>query len=417
MKILLIFLFGLGLLAFLFLSYSALLRKRAERKLNNVIESSPIPTFVIGQDHKVIYWNKAMEELTGVMADKVIGTKEHWRSFYKSERPCMADLVMDESLGTVPHWYSGKYKESRRRDKPGMTTDFFPEMGDKGKWIRFTAAVIRDSRGGIDGAIEVLEDITEQKLAERDLVKLKKLESLATFAGGVSQDFDSLLSAILRDIFLAKLSAPEEDEMLEKALSTAEKASLLAKELSYKLITFAKGGYPLRKMEAIVPVLREAVQNIPAGSNIECRTFIPEVLWYVKIDSKQIRQVFENIIMNALEAMPEGGTVEFSAENVTVGEDEFPDAEVLPGRYVKISVKDTGIGIEKDNIGRIFDPYFTTKSQSGQKGLGAGLGLAVCCSILQNHGGFIVVESEEGSGSTFHVFLPSAEDEAAPAGE
>jgi PAS domain S-box-containing protein len=407
MNALLIFLLGIGLLAFLSLVYSALSRRRVERRLNSVLESSPIPTFVIGTDHKVVYWNRALEGLTGIRAEDVIGTKEHWRPFYKTERPCMADLVMNESLGAVPHWYSGKYEKSKGREKIGMTTDFFPDMGEGGRWIRFTASVIRDSRGRIDGAIEVLEDVTEQKLAEQDLIKLKKLESLATFAGGVAQDFDSLISSILRDIFLAKLSMPEEDEMLEKALTAAEKASLLAKELSFKLVTFAKGGYPLRRTEALVPVLRDAIQNIPAGSNIECRTFIPEDLWHARIDSGQIRQVFESIIMNALEAMPEGGTVEFRAENTVLREEDY--ADIKPGRYVKVSVKDTGSGIAKDDMTRIFDPYFTTKSKSEKKGLGAGLGLSVCYSILKNHEGFISVESEAGSGSTFHVFLPSSE--------
>ncbi len=407
MNALLIFLLGIGLLAFLSLIYSALSRRRVERRLNSVLESSPIPTFVIGADHKVVYWNRALEELTGIKAGNVIGTKEHWRPFYKTERPCMADLVMNESLGTVPHWYSGKYEKSKGQERIGMTTDFFPDMGEGGRWIRFTASVIRDSRGRTDGAIEVLEDVTEQKLAEQDLVNLKKLESLATFAGGVAQDFDSLISSILRDIFLAKLSMPEDDEMLEKALTAAEKASLLAKELSFKLVTFAKGGYPLRRTEALVPVLREAIQNIPAGSNIECRTFIPEDLWHARIDSGQIRQVFESIIINALEAMPEGGTVEFRAENTVIRGGN--SADIKPGKYVKVSVKDTGSGIAKEDIARIFDPYFTTKSQSRKKGLGAGLGLSVCYSILKNHESFISVESEAGSGSTFHVFLPASD--------
>lgn len=408
MNALLIFLLVTGLLAFLFLIYSALSRRRVERKLNSVLESSPIPTFVIGRDHRVVYWNRALEELTGIRAEEVIGTQGHWRPFYKTERPCLADLVMDESPGEFPHWYSGKFEKSKGQEKIGMTTDFFPDMGDGGRWIRFTAAVIREPRGGIDGAIEVLEDVTEQKLAEQGLINLKKLESLATFAGGVAQDFDSLISAILRDIFLAKLSIPEEDEILEKALTAAEKASLLAKELSFKLVTFAKGGYPLRKTESLVPVLREALQSIPAGSNIECRTFLSEDLWHARIDSVQIRQVFESMIMNALEAMPGGGTVELRAGNAVIREEN--SADIRPGKYIKVSLKDTGGGIAKEDIGRIFDPYFTTKSGSGKKGLGAGLGLSVCRSILKNHDGYISVESEVGSGSTFHVFLPSSEE-------
>jgi PAS domain S-box-containing protein len=407
-NILLVFLLGIGLLAFMSLIYSALSRRRVERRLNSVLESSPIPTFVIGRDHRVIYWNRALEELTGIRAKEVIGTREHWRPFYKTERPCLADLVMDESSGTVSHWYSGKFEKARGQEKIGTTTDFFPDMGEGGRWIRFTASVIRDPGGGIDGAIEVLEDVTEQKLAEQDLVNLQKLESLATFAGGVARDFDTLISSILRDIFMAKLSMPEEDEILEKALTAAEKASLLAKELSFKLVTYAKGGYPLRKTESLVPVFQEAVHSIPAESSIECRTFISEDLWPARIDSAQIRQVFESLIMNALEAMPEGGTVELRAGNAVIR--EYNPADIKPGKYIKVSLKDTGSGIAKEDLGKIFDPYFTTKAGSGKKGLGAGLGLSVCRSILKNHDGYISVESERGSGSTFHVFIPSAEE-------
>jgi len=409
MNFLLMFLLGIGVLALVSLVYSAWSRRRVERRLNSVLESSPIPTFVIGKDHRVIYWNRALEELTGVRAGEVIGTREHWRPFYKAERPCLADLVMDESADGVSHWYAGKFERAKGQEKIGTTTDFFPDMGEGGRWIRFTASVIRDSRGEIDGAIEVLEDVTEQKLAAQELVNLKKLESLATFAGGVARDFDTLISSILRDIFLAKLSMPEEDEVLEKALTAAEKASLLAKELSFKLVTYAKGGYPLRKTESLIPVLQEAVQSMPAGSNIECRAFISDDLWPAKIDRGQIKQVVESLMMNAVEAMPEGGVMELRAGNAVIRENN--PADIKAGKYIKVSLKDTGGGIAKEHIGRIFDPYFTTKSESGKKGLGAGLGLSVCRSILRNHDGYISVESEQGSGSTFHVFIPASEEE------
>lgn len=411
MNILLVFLLGVGLLAFVSLAYSALSRRRVERRLNSVLESSPIPAFVIGKDHRVIYWNRALEELTGIAAAQVVGTREHWRPYYKTERPCLADLVMDESPETVSHWYAGKFEKSKGQEKIGTTTDFFPDMGESGRWIRFKAAVIRDSHGGIDGEIEVLEDVTGQKLAEQDLVNLKKLESLATFAGGVARDFDTLISSILRDIFMAKLSMPEEDDVLEKALTAAEKASLLAKELSFKLVTYAKGGYPLRKQESLTPVLQEAVRSLPAGSHVECRTFISEDLWPARIDRGQIKQVIESLMMNALEAMPGGGAMELRAGNAVIRENN--PADIKSGKYIKISLKDTGGGIAKEHIGRIFDPYFTTKSESGGKGLGAGLGLSVCRSILRNHDGYISVESEPGSGSTFHVFIPASEGEEA----
>jgi len=413
MNLLLIFILGIGLVAFLSLFYSALSRRRVEKRLNNVLESSPAPTFVIGRDHRVIYWNRAMEKLTGVKAEDVIGTRGHWRPFYNTERPCMADLAIDGAAEADSRRHTGEGENPAGQDRVEVKTDFFPNMGAGGRWIRFTAAVIRDSRGEIDGAIEVLEDVTKEKEAEENLVNLKKLESLATFAGGVARDFDTLISTILRGIFLAKLSTPEEDETMEQALTAAEKASLLAKELSFKLVTYAKGGHPLRKTESLIPVLQEALQSIPPESGVECSASIPEDLWPVRIDSTQIRQVFESLIMNAVEAMPDGGKLELRAENTVIRGGNSTD--IKPGKYIKVSLRDTGSGIAKEHIDRIFDPYFTTKAESGKKGLGAGLGLSVCRSIIKNHDGYILVESEPGKGSTFHVFLPSSDEEAKPA--
>ncbi|MEN6320957.1 MAG: PAS domain S-box protein [Syntrophaceae bacterium] len=143
--------------------------KESERRLHDIIQGSPISAFVIGKDHRIIYWNKALEELSGIKADTVIGTSEQWRAFYSKARPCMADLLVDQALEAVPRWYVEKYVKSRLQEEAYEATDFFPEMGDTGKWLRFTAAVIRDSHGDIVGAMETLEDITEHKQAEEAL--------------------------------------------------------------------------------------------------------------------------------------------------------------------------------------------------------------------------------------------------------
>ena len=194
-------------------------RKQAEEKLKNselrlqsVIQSSPIPTFVIGKDHKVLYWNKALEELSGIKTEDVIGTTHYWRAFYSKERPVMADLMVDQALEAIPQWYFEKYMKSRLLDEAYEATDFFPELGESGKWLRFTAAVIRDFNGNLVGAIETLEDVTERKRAEEELIRVKKLESLGIFAGGIAHDFNNLLSVMLRNIFAVKLSFADEKE-------------------------------------------------------------------------------------------------------------------------------------------------------------------------------------------------------------
>jgi signal transduction histidine kinase len=382
--------------------------KDSEQRLWSVIQGSPIPTFVIGKDRRVIYWNRALEELSRIPAADVIGTTEHWRAFYGKERPCMADLIVDEALETVPDWYSGKDSRSDLFEEAFEATDFFPDLGEEGRWLRFTAAAIRNSAGDLVGAIETLEDITERKRAEEELTRIGKLESLGLFADGVAQDFDGLLSAMLRSIFLAKLSVPEGDRELEEILSTAEKAGLQAKELAHWLITFAKGGYPLRQVAPIARLVKEAVNSILSGSDIECRFSIADDLWPSEVDEGQVRMAVQNIVLNARDAMPRKGTIHIAAGNETIGKkSRIPLAE---GHYLKLSIRDQGIGISKENLPRVFDPYFTTKDAKGRKGI--GLGLSVCQSIVKNHKGLITLESEVGRGTTVHVYLPAAEPPA-----
>jgi len=138
----------------------------SERVLNSVIQGFSIPAFVVGKDHRVLYWNRALEKLSGIKAEEVVGTDDQWRAFYGSKRPCMADLLVDSALEKIPQWYSGKYRKSDLIEDAYEATDFFPDLGEGGRWLRFTAAVIRDSKGELVGAVETLEDITEQKTPE-----------------------------------------------------------------------------------------------------------------------------------------------------------------------------------------------------------------------------------------------------------
>ncbi|MCX5856244.1 MAG: PAS domain S-box protein [Deltaproteobacteria bacterium] len=377
--------------------------RESEQMLHRVIQSSPIPAFVIGKDHRVIYWNRALEELSGINAEEVIGTTHYWRAFYSKERPCMADLLVDQSLEAIPQWYFEKYLKSRLLDDAYEATDFFPELGDTGKWLRFTAAVIRDSQGYLVGAIETLEDVTERKRAEEELIRVRKLESLEIFAGGIAHDFNNLLSVMLRNIFLAKLSLADEKEELTEGLEIAEKVGLQAKELAHRLITFAKGGDPIRKIGSITQLMKNSADLSLSGSNVRCDFSMSDNIWPVEMDDVQIRQVIHNLVINARESMPDGGAITIHAENVTVSSGN--GLPLKEGKYVKWAVKDHGVGIAKEDLQRIFDPYFTTKPTGSARGM--GLGLAICYSIIKKHDGSITVESEPGVGSTFYVYLPA----------
>ncbi len=399
----LIFILALAMTVIVSFAYVMWRGRRAEQKLIGIIHSSPIPTFVISKEHKVMYWNKALQALSSISPREIVGTNQHWRVFYKAARPCLADLILDNKVEQITNFYSGNWAKSNLLEEAYEVTEFFPELGEKGIWFRITSAAIRDSRGNVFGAMETLEDITEQKTAEEELLHRSKVESLGTFADGVAKDFDSLLSAILRNVFLAKISATDEDKIMEDGLAVAERAGLQAKELAHRLITFAQGGYPVRKVEKLEPLLKEAAKNVFNDSGITCKVSIPKDLWPSEIDAAQIRQVIENFLINAREAITNGGIVELIAENTTTGTNIRTLGQ---GNYIRITIKDNGIGIPRENLSRIFDPYFTTKEKKGRGGI--GLGLAISDSIIKNHNGLITVESIANSGTTFSIYLAAA---------
>jgi len=382
--------------------------KESEQRLHSVIHGSPIPAFVIGKDHRVLYWNKALEELTRIKTEEIIGTKQHWTAFYSEERPCMADLLVDHAHDMIPKWYFDKYIKSRLVEEAYEATDFFPTLGDSGKWLRFTAAAIRNIHGDMVGAIETLEDVTERIRAEEELIRVKKLESLGIFSAGVVRDFDNLLSVMLRNIFAAKLFiTDEQEEVLGEGLEIAKKAGLQAKEIAHRLITFAKGGKSVKKIGSLRDLIIHFDDLSLSDPNFICEFFLPDDLWPVEMDELQVRQVLHNLVVNAREAMPEGGTITIHAENVNVtARDGFA---LNKGTYVKLRVEDNGIGIPQENLKKIFDPYFTTKPVETVRGM--GLGLAICYSIVKNHNGCITVESKQGLGSTFFVYLPAVPEE------
>lgn len=375
-----------------------------EQKLNSIIQGYPIPTFVLSDAHKVLYWNKAMEELSGIKADRVVGTNEHWRAFYQVPRPCLSDLILNNAMDRVDKFYSGACSKSKFLEHAYELTQFFPDLGEKGRWLRLTAAGIVTTRGSLVGAMETVADITEGKAAQEELMQRIKLESLGIFADGVAKDFDALLSAILRNVFLAKISASDEDKMLENGLAIAEKASLQAKELAHRLITFSQGGHPLRKIENVEEVIRQAADKAFNGiTNATCEMTIAPDLWPAKIDALQIKYVLENILSNAIESMPKGGKVELFADN-SITQTNIKSVE--KSDYVRIVVKDNGVGIPRENLSKIFDPYFTTKEKKARGGI--GLGLATCDSIIKYHNGLIAVDSKVGDGTTFTVYLPAS---------
>lgn len=268
---------------------------------------------------------------------------------------------------------------------------------------------IRDRNSKVIGVVLVFRDVTELQRVEQDQLKIKKLESLGTLAGGIAHDFNNILAAILGNINLAVLKGAL-DETTKQYLDAAEKASIRAKGLTTQLLTFAKGGAPVKESAALGDLVRESAQFVLHGSNVDCVYEIPTDLWSVQVDKGQISQVIQNLVINADHAMPMGGTITISCANCSDSEvkAEFPKKSEY---YVRMSISDSGIGIPANVLDKIFDPYFSTKQQ------GSGLGLSICHSIMSRHDGGITVRSMPGFGTTFTLYLPASiertpEDEA-----
>ncbi|MDY0220757.1 MAG: ATP-binding protein [Desulfobacterium sp.] len=266
--------------------------------------------------------------------------------------------------------------------------------------ITDTAAPILDKHGNVTGVVLVLRDVTEQLRTEKELLKIKKLESIGLLAGGIAHDYNNILTAILGNIQLSLMDSDLSGKT-RNFLKQASKASHRAKDLTRQLLTFAKGGLPVKETASLAGLIRDSADFTMENSKIDCRYLLPDDLWPVDIDKGQMGQVIHNLILNALDAMPHGGVLEVSCRNVSSGSPDHPP--FAPGRdLVAMDIKDTGVGIAENIIDKIFDPYFTTKEQ------GAGLGLAISHSIVKRHGGQICVESTPGQGSTFTVYLTAS---------
>lgn len=243
-----------------------------------------------------------------------------------------------------------------------------------------------------------IRDVTEWRRLEEEALKARKLESLGVLAGGIAHNFNNILTAITGNISLARLYAAPESEIARR-LSAAERACERAAKVTHQLLTFAKGGAPILQTVSITELIMESADFALQGSNVRGELSLPDGLWPVEVDPGQISQALHNIILNAMQAMPQGGTIQISVENCPL-ETQQP---LPPGRYVKISLTDHGIGIPPEHLSRIFDPYFTTKDS------GSGLGLATAHAVVTKHRGMITVASQLGSGTTFHVYLPASD--------
>jgi PAS domain S-box-containing protein len=262
-----------------------------------------------------------------------------------------------------------------------------------------SGAPIMDKDNHIIGTVLVFRDMTEKSKLEETMQRIDKLDSLSVLAGGIAHDFNNLLGGIFGYLDLAREETATDSpasKYLDKALTVFNRA----KDLTMQLLTFSKDGTPIRKVTNIGPLIKENASFVLTGTNVRYHCTVSDDIRLCEIDQNQIGQVIDNIVINAQQAMPLGGTIIITVENVTITNTKFPSLHAGP--YILISITDSGIGIPREHIKRIFDPFFTTKQK------GNGLGLATSYSIIQKHDGLIDVESQIGKGTTFRIYLPAS---------
>ena len=357
--------------------------RESEHRFRKVFETAAVGIVICSRDGRMVKVNPAFCEFIGYGPEEL-----HARTMLDITHPDHRK----ESIARMR-----KLKESPSVALEGEKR--YLHKDGRAIWGQIRATNFIDVQGEAVNSVVIVQDITERKLVEGDLLRIQKLESLAVLAGGIAHDFNNILTGVLGNVSLARVIA-EGNPKLQDRLARAEHAATRARDLTLQLQTFARGGEPDRRAAFIGDIVSEAADFCLRGSKVRCEVSAESSPWPAEVDPGQIGQVFSNLLINAQQAMPEGGTVEVRTENVVV--DPGSLLPLGPGRYVRVIVADGGIGIPEDELDQIFDPYFTTKAT------GSGLGLATSYSIIRKHGGHITVDSAVTAGTRFAVYLPAA---------
>ncbi len=358
----------------------------SRRMLQMVLDTIPIGVFWKDRDLTYLGCNNSYARLAGIeSAESIVGKKD--------------DEVFDVEIARM---YNEIDREILNSGHPKLNyEDHLMLPTGKVRILRKSKVPLIGVGGEVAGVLGTSEDVTVQKNLREETFRIRKLESVGILASGIAHDFNNLLMAISGSLSLLRLSEDFTDKNLHW-IENAEKSCFAATELTTRLITFSRGGAPVLQEENIVEVINEAVESGSSGAAVKIDYLNESPVNSVMIDGRQVRQVFLNLIENAKEAMPGGGSVYIVSSEINLENNNR--LELKFGRYLMITLKDTGPGIPEAIIDKIFDPYFSTKVMGAHKG--QGLGLAISHSIITQHGGKITVNSVPGKGALFTVYIP-----------
>jgi PAS domain S-box-containing protein len=355
------------------------------RLYQKAVEHTPDLVAAIDTGHRYVFVNGAFEKYFQLTRENICGKtvlEIMGHDEYGNVKPMLDRSFKGERVQFEKRYFSEDNREHT------LAVNYYPLL-DKQPLNTIVILVVRD--------------ITDQRNLDKEREKVQRLESLGVIAGGIAHDFNNLLSGLFGYISLARSAASITPE-IAKDLDGALQAFQQTKDLAAQLLTFAKGGDPIKKPMHIADLLAKAVAFNLSGSSIRSSVSIDPHLWPANIDAGQIHQVIGNIVINARQAMPESGHLTVTARNRVVGAPGIP--QVNPGQYVEITIRDDGAGIAPQHIDKIFEPFFTTKEK------GSGLGLSLSFSIMKKHNGHIKVSSAFGQGSVFSLYLPAISEQA-----
>jgi len=340
---------------------------------------------------RIVICNKAGETMTGWKASEAIGQP------FRTVFAVSADTTNPpKQRSTTGYRTEAEIILVSTPERAALTSRDGTE-----RFIEQVASPIRDAKNQLSGVVVVFRDITERQRDEAERRKAEALDQLGLLAGGIAHDFNNLLTAIIGNVSLVSTLLPPNDPVIGR-LEDAKNASLRARDLAQQLLTFARGGAPIKQSASIADLVQETVSFSLRGAQSRGDVKIAPGIWSTEFDPGQISQVIANLVVNADQAMPNGGTLHVTCDNFSHSQEATGQLDLAPGDYIRIAVRDEGVGIPETCLKRIFDPYFTTKAK------GSGLGLATTYSVIKNHKGLITVDSEVHSGSTFTVYLPAA---------
>jgi len=345
------------------------------RKMTDILDKTSDGFFAVDRDWKFIFVNPQAEKLLERRRADLIG-KDVWMEFPQFKRDVFE-------------------KNYRRAMSEQVAVEFEASDANGQVWLELLAY---PSGGGVS---VFLRDVTDRKRMEQERLTTSKLDSLGILAGGIAHDLNNILTVISGNIGLAQIEAPSNGSALLSFLAKAGQAAQHAAQLSNQLLTFSKGGAPLKRVASIRDLVTQAAEFSLHGSNLRAELDIPGDIWSAAVDPAQIEQVINALIINAREAMPDGGTIRVTGRNIDIDRDS--GLLLRSGRYVKVTITDSGRGIDPRSVAKIFDPYFTTKPSS------TGLGLSISYSIIKKHEGLLQLEHTSPRGSIFSFYLPATD--------